>query len=138
MEVSVSRLLSVLVYENARASAPTTTGALLTSLTSLGGFDVQLSRLYPQLKFVIQDRGPALKQAESIVWPQENPAALAEGRVKFVQHDFFEPNPVRGAEVYWLRSILFVPLSSLPPSSQSTPRAKLPPPAGTTGPTTTA
>lgn len=71
-----------------------------------GGFDVQLSHLYPDLTFVIQDRAPVLKIAESDVWPRENPAALSSGRVQFLQHDFFNPNPTKNAEVYWLRSIL--------------------------------
>ena len=75
-----------------------------------GGFDVQLSHLYPELKFVVQDRGPVVHEAEKMVWVKEAPQALAEGRVSFVEHDFFEPNPVKGAEVYWLRYIMQVPL----------------------------
>ncbi len=71
-----------------------------------GGFELQLCRLYPDLKFIVQDRAPVLKQAKQVVWPKENPSALAEGRVTFVEHDFFQPNPVRDAEVYWLRYIL--------------------------------
>lgn len=67
---------------------------------------MQLSQLYPQLKFVVQDRGPVLEQAKTEVWPQDNPRALKEGRVSFVEHDFFKPNPVKGADVYWLRYIL--------------------------------
>ncbi|KAL9583819.1 MAG: hypothetical protein Q9212_002492, partial [Teloschistes hypoglaucus] len=46
----------------------------------VGGFDIQLSRLYKDLKFVIQDRLPVIQQGEHSVWPKENPAALAEGR----------------------------------------------------------
>ncbi|KAL9038899.1 MAG: hypothetical protein Q9180_002852 [Flavoplaca navasiana] len=72
----------------------------------LGGFDIQLSRLYPKLKFVVQDRGPVLQRAQQTIWPKEAPAAFAEGRVQFVEHDFFNTNPVSGAEVYWLRYIL--------------------------------
>jgi hypothetical protein len=58
------------------------------------------------LKFVVQDRAPALKQAETEVWPKENAGALADGKVKFMPHDFFEVNPVQKAEIYWLRYIL--------------------------------
>ncbi|KAL2869086.1 O-methyltransferase tpcA [Aspergillus lucknowensis] len=72
----------------------------------VGGFCIQLSHLYPELNFVVQDRAPALKQAQSSVWPKENPKALAEGRVSFVTHDFFNDNPVKGADVYWLRYIM--------------------------------
>ncbi|KAI8630832.1 S-adenosyl-L-methionine-dependent methyltransferase [Xylariaceae sp. FL1651] len=71
-----------------------------------GGFCLQLSHLYPDLKFVVQDRAPVLEQAESKVWPKENQAALEAGRVQFVPHNFFEPNPTKDADVYWLRYIL--------------------------------
>lgn len=72
----------------------------------VGGFCLQLSHIYPQLRFVIQDRAPALEQAQKEIWPRENPNALKSGRVQFQPHDFFEPNPVQGADVYWLRYIL--------------------------------
>lgn len=47
-----------------------------------------------------------LKQAEAEIWPRQNPTALKAGRVQFQPHDFFEPNPVEHADVYWLRYIL--------------------------------
>ncbi|KAI4864285.1 S-adenosyl-L-methionine-dependent methyltransferase [Hypoxylon rubiginosum] len=72
----------------------------------VGGFCLQLSHLYPDLKFVVQDRAPALKQAQTEVWPRENPAALKAGRVQFVEHDFFKSNPTPNADVYWLRYII--------------------------------
>ncbi|RYP38827.1 hypothetical protein DL767_002431 [Monosporascus sp. MG133] len=72
----------------------------------MGGFCLQLSHIYPDLKFVIEDRAPVLKQGETEVWPREHPAALKEGRVQFVEHDFFEENPIKEADVYWLRYII--------------------------------
>ncbi|KAI5865030.1 S-adenosyl-L-methionine-dependent methyltransferase [Durotheca rogersii] len=72
----------------------------------VGGFSIQLSRIYPKLNFIVQDRAPVLKQAEAEVWPRENPAAIEAGRVKFVPHDFFQQNPVEKADIYWLRYVL--------------------------------
>lgn len=72
----------------------------------VGGFSLQLSRLYPDLNFVVQDRAPVLQQAEKEVWPKENPEALQAARVRFVPHNFFDANPVPNADVYWLRYIL--------------------------------
>lgn len=72
----------------------------------LGGFCLQLSHIYPKLNFVIEDRAPVLKQGETEVWPRENPEALQQGRVQFVQHDFFTENPVKNADVYWFRYII--------------------------------
>ncbi|KAL9599305.1 MAG: hypothetical protein Q9219_003932 [cf. Caloplaca sp. 3 TL-2023] len=72
----------------------------------VGGFCLQLSHLYPSLRFIIQDRAPVLEQAKAAVWPKENPEAVESGRVSFVAHDFFIENPVKGADIYWLRYII--------------------------------
>ncbi|KAG2419142.1 hypothetical protein HFD88_002246 [Aspergillus terreus] len=72
----------------------------------VGGFCLQLSKIYPDLSFIVQDRAPALAQAQREIWPRENPEALSTGRVRFLEHNFFNANPVVGADVYWLRYIL--------------------------------
>lgn len=72
----------------------------------MGGFCLQLSHIYKNLNLVLEDRGPVIQQAQTEVWPRENPQALAEGRIKFVQHNFFEENPVKNADVYWMRYII--------------------------------
>ena len=55
---------------------------------------------------MIQDRAAVLKQAETQVWPKNNKAALDAGRVQFMPHDFFNPNPIKNADVYWVRHVL--------------------------------
>ncbi|KAL4890073.1 S-adenosyl-L-methionine-dependent methyltransferase [Aspergillus ambiguus] len=72
----------------------------------VGGFCLQLSKIYPDLSFIVQDRAPVLAQAQQEIWPRENPQALDNGRVQFLEHNFFNPNPVVGADIYWLRYIL--------------------------------
>ncbi|KAF4229636.1 hypothetical protein CNMCM6457_006269 [Aspergillus fumigatiaffinis] len=72
----------------------------------VGGFCLQLSKIYPDLSFIVQDRAPVLAQAQREIWPRENPQALNNDRVKFLEHNFFDPNPVVGADIYWLRYIL--------------------------------
>lgn len=67
---------------------------------------LQLLPVYPQLKFVVQDRLENVKQGEEEIFPREAPDAIPSGRVKFMAHDFFQENPVKGADVYWLRGIL--------------------------------
>lgn len=74
----------------------------------VGGFPLQLSKVYPDLRFVVQDRGPVIQQAMESVWPKENPAALRDQRVQFMEHSFFDKNPVEGADVYYLRYVLYV------------------------------
>ncbi|EED12733.1 O-methyltransferase, putative [Talaromyces stipitatus ATCC 10500] len=82
----------------------------------VGGFCLQLSHIYPELNFVVLDRAPVLQQAQNTVWPKENQSALDEGRVKFIPHSFFEENPIKGADVYWLRYILYIQSLPLNPS----------------------
>ncbi|KFY04193.1 hypothetical protein V491_09437 [Pseudogymnoascus sp. VKM F-3775] len=72
----------------------------------VGGFPLQLSRTYPDLRFEVQDRGPVIKQGLEHVWPKENPDALKDGRIKFTEHSFFEKNPTEGADIYILRLVL--------------------------------
>ncbi|KKA24443.1 O-methyltransferase [Rasamsonia emersonii CBS 393.64] len=72
----------------------------------VGGFALQLLPVYPKLRFIIQDRAEVLEQAQRDIWPREAPEAVRDGRVTFMVHDFFKPNPVQGAAIYWLRGIL--------------------------------
>ncbi|KAL6231241.1 hypothetical protein BDW75DRAFT_220708, partial [Aspergillus navahoensis] len=72
----------------------------------VGGFVLQLLPAYPQLRYIVQDRAEVLQQAQEEIWPVEGSEAVADGRVQFMEHDFFQPNPVKGADVYWLRGIL--------------------------------
>jgi hypothetical protein len=59
-----------------------------------------------------------LEQAQREVWPAENPQAINDQRVVFMEHNFFDTNPVEGADVYWLRYILYVcPVGRRPLSS---------------------
>ncbi|KAI0851309.1 putative O-methyltransferase [Daldinia vernicosa] len=71
----------------------------------VGSFDLQLARVYPELRFVVQDLPTAVEQGSSI-WQKELPEALESGRVQFVAHDFFKPNPVKEANIYWMRHVL--------------------------------
>ena len=70
---------------------------------------LDLARLYPHLKFVIQDRAAVIEKARQ-VWQKELPDFVRENRVQFMIHDFYTEQPVKGAEVYNLRYIMLVPL----------------------------
>ncbi|KAI1104725.1 putative O-methyltransferase [Jackrogersella minutella] len=71
----------------------------------VGSFDLQLARLYPELRFVVQDQAVATEQGVAM-WQKEFPEALESGRARFVTHDFFTPNPIKAADVYWMRHVL--------------------------------
>ncbi|KIM81164.1 hypothetical protein PILCRDRAFT_8864 [Piloderma croceum F 1598] len=62
------------------------------------------AKAFPHLRFVIQDRSAVV--AEGIQrWKQEYPEALIDNRVRFQEHNFFEPQPIKDASVFFLRFI---------------------------------
>lgn len=54
---------------------------------------------------IVQDQ-PGMIQHATAHWQKTDPQALETGAVKLTVHDFFNPNPVRGADVYWFRSVI--------------------------------
>ena len=68
-----------------------------------------LKRVYakiPTLKAVLQDYAGPLKRAQEY-WAQELPEAIADGRIEFEVHDFFEENPRKEPNtIYWFRFVM--------------------------------
>ena len=71
----------------------------------LGSMSMELAAAFPQLRFVVQDRRPVIEQGRTI-WASRMPRAINNGCVDLQVHDFFQEQPVRGADVYFLRYIL--------------------------------
>jgi hypothetical protein len=67
---------------------------------SHGTFSIAIAKKYPDLQFIVQDQ-PAVVAEGTDKLPKE-----LQGRVSFMAHDFFEEQPVHGADVYLLRWIL--------------------------------
>ncbi|KAI1117049.1 S-adenosyl-L-methionine-dependent methyltransferase [Nemania sp. NC0429] len=66
---------------------------------SRGCVCVELARKFPTLKFIVQGLEPVIEDARSHVPPD------VAGRVAMEVHDFFLPQPVVGADVYFFRWI---------------------------------
>jgi len=71
----------------------------------VGGTSLDLARRFPKLHLIVEDRPSSIEKAEE-VWQQEYPEAIKAGRVKLLSHDFFTEQPIKGAEVYFLRHVL--------------------------------
>ncbi|KAI5460865.1 O-methyltransferase [Mariannaea sp. PMI_226] len=67
---------------------------------STGHISISLAKLFPDLRFVVQDLAVPISNGQASL-----PAELQD-RVSFQVHDFFSPQPVEGAEVYFLRQVL--------------------------------
>ncbi|KIK66536.1 hypothetical protein GYMLUDRAFT_935360 [Collybiopsis luxurians FD-317 M1] len=72
---------------------------------SNGYVTMNLCKVYPHLKVVLQDQGPTVAIAEQF-WAREHPTALEKNRVRFVPFNFFNETPVEGCDFYYLASIL--------------------------------
>ncbi|OAL29887.1 hypothetical protein AYO22_01793 [Fonsecaea multimorphosa] len=75
------------------------------TVVDVGSFCMQLHAYHPNLSLIVQDREHVIQQAIA-VWETKHPSAVADGRVTLAPHDFFQKNPVVGAEIYWLRYII--------------------------------
>ena len=65
-----------------------------------GHVDVALAQAYPDMKFTVQDLSDAVIKGQA-----ECPLNLKH-RIEYMQHDFFAQQPVKGADIYFLRFIL--------------------------------
>ncbi|OTB05022.1 hypothetical protein M426DRAFT_147042 [Hypoxylon sp. CI-4A] len=76
----------------------------------LGHFGLAVSEEHPQIEFVVQDLPKVVGKAQELCkasdLPRNGEDGGRRGRVVFQAHDFFQPQPVTGAAVYFLRWIL--------------------------------
>lgn len=64
-----------------------------------GGVSRALASATSKLKFIVQDLPGTAQEGERLLPEQFN------GRITFMAHDFFTPQPVKGADVYFFRFI---------------------------------
>ncbi|KAI1212023.1 putative O-methyltransferase [Annulohypoxylon truncatum] len=68
---------------------------------SHGKISIALARRFPSLNFIVQDLDePVVRDAE-----RQRPEEVAN-RVRYMVHDFFTEQPVKGADVYFFRAVL--------------------------------
>jgi len=73
-----------------------------------GGVGTQtllITKTHPHLKMVVQDQAELKDQAEEF-WATKDPQAIPSGRVEWQAVDFFKPQPIKGAAVYFLRGVV--------------------------------
>jgi hypothetical protein len=65
----------------------------------IGSASRALARKFEKLRFVVEDREEVVKNA---VVEEEG----IKGKIEFVVHDFFQPQPVKDADVYFFRRVM--------------------------------
>jgi hypothetical protein len=74
-------------------------GSLIVDIGGgVGTQSLVLSKHHPQLRFIVQDREPIVRDAVEY-WKENLPNAVESGRVKLQAHDFFTPQPSRQEDV---------------------------------------
>lgn len=78
---------------------------------SKGHVSLHLARIYPDLKFIVQDLPEVIDGAADhlislIQDSQDSQDAAIKDRIEFAPHDMFEEQPVKNADVYLLRYVL--------------------------------
>jgi 6-hydroxytryprostatin B O-methyltransferase len=70
---------------------------------SSGHGSIALAKAFPELLFIVQDLATNIEDGRASVAATHPELA---SRIDFQAHDFFEPQPVRDADVYFLRMII--------------------------------
>ena len=65
---------------------------------------MQLARTHTHLELKLQDLPERVMQAQNEVWPKQCPEALKDGRIEFKGMDFFTESPIKGCDIYYVRS----------------------------------
>ncbi|CAG8949343.1 hypothetical protein HYFRA_00004969 [Hymenoscyphus fraxineus] len=72
----------------------------------MGHASIALAKAFPELTFTVQDFGKVVKNGERTFLEETEEQPELRKRVRFMAHDAFESQPVEGAGVYLLRSVL--------------------------------
>ncbi|GAA6009288.1 hypothetical protein JCM11491_004258 [Sporobolomyces phaffii] len=70
-----------------------------------GNISLDIAKAVPHVKFVVQDQQNVIDNMAIPFWEAPEAKAYKE-RVELVAHDFFEPQPTKGAAVYLVRMAL--------------------------------
>ncbi|KAB8237685.1 O-methyltransferase-domain-containing protein [Aspergillus alliaceus] len=70
---------------------------------NIGHSCVTLAKAFPDLEFIVQDIPHVVEEGIKVI--RENNEASIADRIKFQEYDFFQKEPVQGAEVYLFRQI---------------------------------
>ncbi|KAI0049517.1 S-adenosyl-L-methionine-dependent methyltransferase, partial [Auriscalpium vulgare] len=71
----------------------------------VGSQSLTLAKKHKHLHYIVQDRAPVVENATKF-WDENLPEALQSKLVELQVHNFFDPQPVKEADVYFIRMIL--------------------------------
>ncbi|KAG6852821.1 hypothetical protein C0991_008915 [Blastosporella zonata] len=72
---------------------------------SVGSCTLHFCKAFPNLNYVVQDLDKVILAGEGF-WKKNASEAVSSGKVKLQAHNFFTPQPVKGAALYFLRVVI--------------------------------
>ncbi|KAI0063823.1 S-adenosyl-L-methionine-dependent methyltransferase [Artomyces pyxidatus] len=72
----------------------------------VGSVTLLLAKTFPNLKFVVEDLEEVITLRARQFWENQAPKAIADGSVLLKVQNFFEPQTVKHAAVYFMRSVM--------------------------------
>ncbi|KAI0063786.1 S-adenosyl-L-methionine-dependent methyltransferase [Artomyces pyxidatus] len=72
----------------------------------VGPVTLLLAKAFPNLKFVVEDQEEVINLGARKFWEDQAPNAIIDGSVVLKVQNFFEPQTIRHAAVYFLRAIM--------------------------------
>ncbi|KAI0040625.1 S-adenosyl-L-methionine-dependent methyltransferase [Auriscalpium vulgare] len=73
---------------------------------SLGTVTLKIAKAFPHLKYVVEDLEPVVTGPAQKFWEAQAPELLASSRVTLQVQNFFEPQAIKQAAVYFMRFVL--------------------------------
>ncbi|PAV21548.1 S-adenosyl-L-methionine-dependent methyltransferase [Pyrrhoderma noxium] len=72
-----------------------------------GHVTLEIAKAFPDLKIIIEDKKSVIEDAK-LYWEKYNPTHILEGKVDFLDVDFFEPQPThsQAPDIFLLRQIM--------------------------------
>ncbi|KAK4050384.1 hypothetical protein OIV83_003453 [Microbotryomycetes sp. JL201] len=82
-------------------------GAILVDVGSgVGAASLVLHKVAPHINLILQDRPEVISGETTKTFEGAASTALESGQIKLQEHDFFKPQPIKHADVYFLRAII--------------------------------
>ncbi|KAH9844670.1 Hydroxyindole O-methyltransferase [Teratosphaeria destructans] len=72
---------------------------------SVGMASITLAEAFPDLNFIVQELPDGVRDGKEYIASVRKPESVTS-RIQYQAHDFFQEQPIKGAEVYLLRMIL--------------------------------
>lgn len=79
-------------------------GSLVDVGGGVGSLACSVQKARNDIKVVVQDQKGMIDQAATF-WQKQNPQAIENGNAKLIEYDFFQKNPIEGADLYAFRAI---------------------------------